>query len=192
MKYEIFCDPVRDREVRRLFRSCSPKKMKAYNAKHFKELVYPRFESFLKRKHENVKKRKERKQEIVNHNLEQLNFSKLYPKKVECPLAGGFMTRNKHFRTRMANKEEANNKTKTRLQEETVSSCTFRPKTRRYKGFPKQRSLRDLYAWEKRRDRKRVERKVRRDKDEMAKCVSRFRSPLKRTQITKSVHLSNR
>ena len=193
MAHVIYCDPEKDLEVRKLFRSLSPELKKGkITPKAFAKKVYPKFNSFLKHKQKNKLKALAKKEEKLQKSIKQLQYSKMWKKKVKCETPNSFMKRNEENIRNLRRKQEENAMMKLKIEEDTVSSCSFHPTIHKKSEAIGTRSVKDLYGWNKQREKKRLERLQKRNENEMSKCVGRFRSPQKRKYKNKSVHLSQR
>ena len=187
----IFCDPLKDLEVRRIFRSLSPK----HNARKmspalFLKKVYPKFTSFLKLKEAKIKDKQKKRDNQLTKSMRRINYSQVWEKKVKCDNPKSFWARNEDNINEKIRRDKKNSLIRRTKQEETVSECSFHPKVNI--SMFENRSVRDLYKWDKEREVKRVVRKKKEIQEEMKKCVSRWRSPQKRKRLNKSVHLSDR
>lgn len=193
MAHVIYCDPKQDLEVRKLFRSISPKhSKKKVSAREFNQKIYPKFNSFLKRKQKKKMEALAKKEVQIQKTMKQVDYSKKWKKGVHCANQKPFLKRNEENVKQMHTRLQKNAKLKQKLEDDTASSFSFHPNIH---GKSKQigsRSVKDWYGWDKDRHKRRLERLRKRDEFIMSKCVGRFRSPQRRKQKNKSVHLSQR
>ena len=187
----IFCDPIKDLEVRKLFRSLSPKKIRSISPENFEKKVYPKFASFLKRKEKKLNDRLKANERKMNESLEKLNYSKMYSKNVECKTQIPFLERSQAEIVKRQKKYIKNSLERKKKDEISVIECSFHPKIKKF-GLVSSRSIKDLYKWDKIKEEKRKNKKKIDLEEEMKTCISKWRSPLKRSRLNKSVHLKER
>lgn len=187
----IFCDPIKDFEVRKLFRSLSPKKNKKMSPQIFKKQIYPKFTSFLKKKEMKIKEKIKIQDKHLNESLEKLKYSNLWEKKVVCTDTTPFLERHQADIKRREKEFAKNSLAQKKKEEISVSQCSFHPKIKKSQ-LVGPRSINDLYQWDEVRNAKRNEQKNLNLDNEMKSCVSKWRTNLKRSQLNKSVHLKER
>lgn len=191
MAQVIYCDPDKDLQVRKLFRSFSPQKNRKMSPEIFQKKVYPKFTSFLKRKEMKMKKRLDAQEKKLKNSVEKLNYSNLWDKKVVCNNTTPFLERHQIDIKRREKEFAKNTLIKKKREEIDVSECSFHPKIKKNKLISS-RSINDLYNWDKVRNKKRTKQKNLNLEKEMKACISKWRSPLKRSKLNKSVHLKER
>ena len=193
MSHVIYCDPDKDLEVRKLFRSLSPKHAgRKLSPRKFKQKIYPKFNSFLKNKQKRKMQALAKKEEKIQKSMQQLQYSKMWKKRVKCENPKSFLKRNEDNIRTLRKKKEQNAKLKLRMEEESVNSCSFHPRIHKSSRAISSRSVQDWYGWDKKKEQKRLDKLRKRNEMELKKCMGRFRSPMKRAQKNKSVHLSQR
>ena len=193
MAHVIYCDPEKDFEVRQLFRSLSPKYSKrSMSPTDFKKKIYPKFNSFLKNKQKKKMEALAKKEKDIQKLMKQVDYSKMWKKKVNCVDTKSFLKRNKDNIKKLRQRQARNQKIKMEKIENSVSNCSFHPKIHKKSEIIKSRSINDWYGWNKKKEKNRLDRLQKQNELEMSKCVGRFRSPQKRKFKNKSVHLSQR
>lgn len=193
MAHVIYCDPEKDLQVRKLFRSMSPEFSKRkVSPKQFSKNVYPKFNSFLKKKQRKQLKAMAKKEALLQNSIKQLKYSSMWKKDVKCPDQKTFMKRNEENVKKLRTKQRQNAKEKKAMEEASVHSCSFHPRIHQASKKLGARSVKDWYVWDRKKEQRRLERLQRQNEQEMSKCVGRFRSPRKRAKKNKSVHLSQR
>lgn len=193
MAHVIYCDPEKDKEVRKLFRSLSPELSKPkWSSKKFKKQVYPKFNSFLKKKQRKQLKAIAKKEEALQNSIKQYKYTKMHKKQVKCHNPQPFLKRNEENIRKLRERQAKQEKEKVAMEEMSVNSCSFHPTIHNKSRKIAARSIKDWYVWDKKKEKKRLERLQRQNQLEMSNCVGRFRSPQKRKVKNKSVHLSQR
>lgn len=193
MAHVIYCDPKQDLEVRKLFRSISPKhSKKKVSAREFNRKIYPKFNSFLKKKHKKNMEALAQKEAQIQNTIKQVEYSKKWKKGVRYINEKPFLKRNEDNVKQLQTRLKKNAELKQKKEDESVSSFSFHPSIHEMSKQIKSRSVKDWYGWDKDRRKRRLEKLRRRDEFIMSKCVGRFRSPQRRKLKNKSVHLSQR
>jgi hypothetical protein len=182
-----------DFQVRKLFRSMSPEhSRKKMSPKKFKQKIYPKFNSFLKNKQKKRTDALAKKEEELFKKTQQLQYSKMWKKRVKCENPKSFLKRNEDNIRSLRKRQEKNAKLKLKNEEESVNSCSFHPAIHKSSKALSSRSINDWYGWDRKKEQKRLDRLQKRNEEELKKCMGRFRSPVKRLKKNKSVHLNQR
>ena len=186
MKHVIFCDPEKDKEVRKLFRSISPHySARSLSPKIFRTKIYPKFTSYLKKKEEKIIKEKQKNEEKLAKTTKQINYSEMWSKNVISKETKPFLERAQERVLTMWEKQAINEKMRIMESNQRVNECTFRPQIDQKAKSIGPRGIEDWYEWDKNREDKRALKKIKNDQMEMVECQGKFRSPETRTQKMK-------
>lgn len=186
MEHVIYLDPEKDKQVRKLFRSISPKlRGRNFSPRKFKDKVYPKFVSYMKKKQDKIREAQRDTEQQFQKSIKKLNYSQMWSKKVTSGESRPFLQRAQQNVHLMWERQAQNEKKRAALEEDRSKECTFWPKIDGKAKSIGPRSIRDWYRWDREREAKQRQKQQMNRKREMKECRGKFRSPKTRKQIEK-------
>ena len=186
MKHVIFFDPAKDPQMGARCRSLSPKHLgKKISPKQFEQNVYNKLINHMKKKEIRLEEKRKQKEKEFEESIKPIMYSEKWTKDVKCHNDKPFLDRAQENIKLLWERQAKNDLQRLENKEKSVNECTFHPQIDQMAHEMGPRSIKDWYEWDRKREEKRKEKQMKRDREEMKECAGRFRSPKSRKRLEK-------
>ena len=156
------------------------------SSEKFQTDVYPKLMDFQKKKEKKIKEAQRRKEKELSDSIVQLNYTKMWDKRVDCKTTQTFLERNERtLDSLQAKRQQVRSQKEQKREEDFSNSCTFAPDIHSKSKNLKGRNIKNWYQWQQNKIRKRIQRKQFELDQEISHCQGRFRSPDVRKKFKK-------